>query len=200
MHDDLIRRAEAWLSSPEAMTAADDLISDLLAALKAQQPAPPIPQAPLGEDFSRVLSDNLEDLYMKSERPAQDHDCALKRGAVMCRDCDLDVIEKAAPVDAEGLPPLPEPDGVSHVNIDPHPDGSCDFDEVPAWSEPLVRQAQREAQAVERERWGPVIDEALRLAVERAREILSQPGYEQPAFQKLLSFAEQAIIRQGAKT
>ena len=46
------------------------------------------------------------------------------------------------------LPPLPEPDGSAEANKTPHPGGGYEFDEVPAWSEPLVRAIQREAMRV----------------------------------------------------
>jgi hypothetical protein len=37
------------------------------------------------------------------------------------------------------LPPLPEPDGTAEANKVPHPSGiGYEYDEVPAWSEPLV--------------------------------------------------------------
>jgi hypothetical protein len=35
--------------------------------------------------------------------------------------------------------PLPEPDGSAEANKAPHPGGGYEYDEVPAWSEPLVR-------------------------------------------------------------
>ncbi len=37
------------------------------------------------------------------------------------------------------LPPLPKPDGTAEVNKVPHPNGGYEYDEIDAWSEPLVR-------------------------------------------------------------
>lgn len=124
MHD-LIRRAEAWLSSPEAMTAADDLISDLLAALKAQQPAP------AGDD---------------------------------------------------GLPPLPEPVAwfrAPYGTLEPNPLFRVTGPQALEWSvrcftEHQFRQAQREAMAVERERYNTLFhaySEVCADAAVRADEI-----------------------------
>lgn len=125
MHDDLTRRAEAWLSSPEAMTAADDLISDLLAALKAQQPAP------AGDD---------------------------------------------------GLPPLPEPVAwfrAPYGTLEPNPLFRVTGPQALEWSvrcftEHQFRQAQREAMAVERERYNTLFhaySEVCADAAVRADEI-----------------------------
>lgn len=36
---------------------------------------------------------------------------------------------------------LPEPDGTAEANMQPHPEGGYTYDEVPAWSETIVREA-----------------------------------------------------------
>jgi hypothetical protein len=46
-------------------------------------------------------------------------------------------------------PQMPEPDGRAETNKERHPEGGYTFDEVPAWSEPLVR-AYAEALAAHR--------------------------------------------------
>jgi len=46
------------------------------------------------------------------------------------------------------LPPLPDSDGSAEANKTPHPGGGYEFDEIPAWSETLVRAIQREAMRV----------------------------------------------------
>lgn len=46
-------------------------------------------------------------------------------------------------------PKMPEPDGRAETNKERHPEGGYTFDEVPAWSEPLVR-AYAEALAAHR--------------------------------------------------
>lgn len=45
--------------------------------------------------------------------------------------------------------PLPEPDGSAEVNKQPHPGGGYEYDEVDAWSEPLVRAYARAYAAAE---------------------------------------------------
>lgn len=57
-------------------------------------------------------------------------------------------------------PQMPEPDGRAETNKERHPEGGYTFDEVPAWSEPLVR-AYAEALAAHRV--------ALAVAAERER-------------------------------
>lgn len=36
---------------------------------------------------------------------------------------------------------LPEPDGTAEANMQPHPEGGYTYDEVPAWSVAIVREA-----------------------------------------------------------
>lgn len=52
----------------------------------------------------------------------------------------------------EGLGPLPEADGTAEANKEWHPEGGYTFDEIPAWSEALVRAYAAEQVAAERER------------------------------------------------
>lgn len=52
----------------------------------------------------------------------------------------------------EGLGPLPEADGTAEANKERHPEGGYTYDEVPAWSEPLVRAYAAQEVAAERER------------------------------------------------
>ena len=47
---------------------------------------------------------------------------------------------------------LPEADGSAEHSREPHPDGGYTYDEVPAWSEALVRAYADAAVAAERER------------------------------------------------
>lgn len=58
------------------------------------------------------------------------------------------------------LPPLPEPDGTAEANKVPHTDGGYEFDEIPAWSEALVRAYAAEA---------------VRVALEEAASIKTLP-------------------------
>jgi len=41
--------------------------------------------------------------------------------------------------------PMPEPDGSAEMNKVPHPEGGYTYDEVPAWSEALVRSERLKA-------------------------------------------------------
>ena len=47
---------------------------------------------------------------------------------------------------------LPEADGSAEHNKEPHPDGGYTYDDVPAWSESLVRAYAAEHVAADRER------------------------------------------------
>jgi hypothetical protein len=58
----------------------------------------------------------------------------------------------------EGLGPLPEADGTAEANKERHPEGGYTFDEIPAWSERLVRAYAAEQVTAERERWAHVFD------------------------------------------
>lgn len=118
MHDDLTRRAEAYLSSPEAMTAADDLISDLLAALKAQQPSSAgqtAPQVTQGDNGGRGFT--VTQVFGKEATLAGGGGGVVGSGGGATYLVEVQGGGKAqqpAPIDAEGLPPLPEPVGVLH--------------------------------------------------------------------------------------
>jgi hypothetical protein len=50
------------------------------------------------------------------------------------------------------LGPLPEADGTAETNKEWHPEGGYTYDEIPAWSEPLVRAYAAAARVAERER------------------------------------------------
>ncbi len=58
--------------------------------------------------------------------------------------------------------PLPEPDGSAEENKVAHPGGGYEYDEVPAWSEPLVRAHAAAVSAAENAR----LREALREIIE----------------------------------
>ena len=58
---------------------------------------------------------------------------------------------------SDGLGPLPEADGTAEANKKRHPAGGYTFDEVPAWSEPLVRAYAAEQVAEDRVRQRAVI-------------------------------------------
>ena len=54
---------------------------------------------------------------------------------------------------SEGLGPLPEADGTAEANKERRPEGGYTYDEIPAWSEPLVRAYAAAAVTAERKRW-----------------------------------------------
>ena len=192
MASDLIRRAEAYLCSPEAMTAADDLISDLLAALKAQQPAPAgqtAPQVTQGDNGGRGFT--VTQIHGKEVTLAGGGG-----GATYLVEVQGGVSGKVhipAPVDAEGLPPLPEPVAwfrAPYGTLEPNPLFRVTGPQALEWSvrcftEHQLRRAQREAMAVERERCAKLADEYATWG--------GSSFYEW--FKKLA-----AAIRQGAKT
>jgi hypothetical protein len=78
------------------------------------------------------------------------------------------------------LPPLPEPDGSAEANKEPSPDGlGYLYDEVPAWSEPLVRAYAAQAVAQERERHAADARDAARYRYLRGRlpaDVFSKTG------------------------
>lgn len=181
MANDLIRRAEAWLASPEAMTAADDLISDLLAALKAQQPAPDGHVATVAEvHMSRYTIE-----WVNGPLP---------------EGTPLYAAQQPAPVDAEGLPPLPEPVGVLHRGNGGEWWFSCGDNLRNLYAQPMgehnlytsdqLRRAQREAMAVERERW-------MKLCKDAAQRYFSG-GFGEAAGACTHLHAQGSAIRQGA--
>lgn len=63
------------------------------------------------------------------------------------------------------LGPLPKADGTAETNKERHPDGGYTYDEVPAWSEPLIRAYAAREVAAEREQ------------IARWLEGQGQPGY-----------------------
>lgn len=174
-HDEGYYRDGDDLKSLNRERAAADLaeIRAMLAALKAQQPAPVASQ--FDRDVRSLVSRlsvlqvllaehhpehhaavheaicNLEHesrsrtmFVARLENMQKNRDLWLTVTAVLSllNDCDM-LAQQPAPVDAEGLPPLPEPDGGADVTEDMGRTMSV----VPAWSEPLVRRAQREAVA-----------------------------------------------------
>ena len=64
--------------------------------------------------------------------------------------------------------PLPEPDGSAEANQRPHPGGGYEYDEVPAWSEPLARAHAAAVTAAD--------NAALRDDIERYVKIASELG------------------------
>ena len=58
---------------------------------------------------------------------------------------------------------LPEADGSAEHNKERHPDGGYTYDEVPAWSESMVRAYAAEQVAAERERWRGFTAHCLRV-------------------------------------
>lgn len=73
------------------------------------------------------------------------------------------------------LPPLPEPDGSAEANRRPHPQGGYTYDEIDAWSEPLVRAyATAAVAAADREWYGKL--EAADAEIERLTAELSRCG------------------------
>jgi hypothetical protein len=63
----------------------------------------------------------------------------------------------------DGLGPLPEADGTAETNKERHPEGGYTFDEVDAWSEPLVRAYAAQQVAAVRERCAALCDLHSRL-------------------------------------
>ena len=58
--------------------------------------------------------------------------------------------------------PLPEPDGTAEANQRPHPGGGYEYEEVSAWSEPLVH-AHAAAISAERDARIKVLEEQVRV-------------------------------------
>ena len=66
--------------------------------------------------------------------------------------------------------PLPEPDGSAEANQRPHPGGGYEYDEVPAWSEPLVH-AHAAAVTAAKDARIKVLEDALRMALAELYEL-----------------------------
>ena len=73
--------------------------------------------------------------------------------------------------------PLPEPDGSAEANQRPHPGGGYEYDEVPAWSGPLVR-AHAAAVSAAKDARIKVLEEQLAVA---AMQLINAIGYIEEA-------------------